>query len=463
MNSNNFLKTLGDFCHQSFKKVRIKSNHTQLKNIELEAELKLKTSLEKEFQSVKCDFEKEIVRNKLCQVDEKIVSICSDINVQKITQQISCLNTTDGSFSQTGVWKVKSKVCPRPRDPPMAKRDVQGNLITAVAPLKKLYIDTYRYRLRHRNMKPEYQEIYQLKTQLWELRFEELKLKESAPWDTKNLMQILKKLKNNKTRDPSRYLNEIFKPGIIGQDLAIGLLDFVNGIKTNLYIPDMLKLANISTIYKNKGSRQDLNNDCGIFGLSVLRNIIDKLIYEDKYSDIDKYMSDSNIGARQDRNIRNHLFIIYGIINSVLQGEDSCVDLQIYDLIQAFDALWLDDCMNNIYDAASEENRDDKLALIYEMNTENKVAVNTAVGQTERVEVRKAVMQGGTWGPLMCSNHIDTLGNTCLKSGSNMYLYKKMVNILPLAMVDDLLGVAKCGLDSLHLNTFINSQIELKK
>ena len=63
----------------------------------------------------------------------------------------------------------------------------------------------------------------------------------------------------------------------------------------------------------------------------------------------------------------------------------------------------------------------------------------------------------------MCSNHIDTLGNMCLKSGSNMYLYKKMVNILHLAMVDDLLGVVKCGLDSLNLNTFINSQIELKK
>ena len=70
------------------------------------------------------------------------------------------------------------------------------------------------------------------------------------------------------------------------------------------------------------------------------------------------------------------------------------MDLQIYDLIQAFDALWLDDCMNNIYDAVSEENRDYKIALIYQMNTENKVAVNTAVGQTERVEVRKVVMQG---------------------------------------------------------------------
>ena len=97
------------------------------------------------------------------------------------------------------------------------------------------------------------------------------------------------------------------------------------------------------------------------------------------------------------------------------------------------------------------------------MNSENRVAVNTGVGQTERRTVNKVVTQGGTWGPMMCSSHIDTLGQTCQKTGENLYLYKNLVNILPLAMVDDLLGVAECGLDSIKMNTFINTQIELKK
>ena len=95
-------------------------------------------------------------------------------------------------------------------------------------------------------------------------------------------------------------------------------------------------------------------------------------------------MSDSNIGARKHRNIRNHLFVIYAIINSVVQGESGCIDIQIYDLVQAFDALWLDDCLNDVFDAVTEEKTDDKLALLYDINKENKVAVNTAVGQTER-------------------------------------------------------------------------------
>ena len=91
------------------------------------------------------------------------------------------------------------------------------------------------------------------------------------------------------------------------------------------------------------------------------------------------------------------------------------------------------------------------------------MAVNTAVGQTDRIDVEKIVTQGGTWGSLLCSNHIDSLGRICRSTGSNMYTYKNQVKVLPLAMVDDLLGVANCGHDSLALNIFINTQIELKK
>ena len=190
---------------------------------------------------------------------------------------------------------------------------------------------------------------------------------------------------------------------------------------------------------------------------------MDKLVYEDDYEFLDLFMSDSNIGARKRKNVRNHLFIIHGIINSVIQGESGCIDVQVYDLVQAFDALWLDDCINDVYDALPDDKRDDKLALLYDLNKHNKVAVNTAVGQTERFDINKVVTQGSTWGSLLCSNHIDTIGRRCSETGNYMYKYKKQVDVLPLAMLDDLLGVAECWHDSLSLNTFINTQIEMKK
>ena len=81
-----------------------------------------------------------------------------------------------------------------------------------------------------------------------------------------------------------------------------------------------------------------------------MRKIFDKLIYNDKYKDIDAGMSDSNIGARRQKNIKNHLFVVYGIINSILHEEKSCIDICIYDLEKSFDALWLEDCLIDQYD-----------------------------------------------------------------------------------------------------------------
>ena len=132
----------------------------------------------------------------------------------------------------------------------------------------------------------------------------------------------------------------------------------------------------------------------------------------------------------------------HGVINSALKEDRSCIDIQIYDLVQAFDGLWLADCMNDLFDTLPVEHQDEKLALMYGANVKTAMAVNTAVGQTERVIIRETVQQGGVFGPIMCSNSIDKIGKLCYQRGENLYLYKSMVNILPLAMCDDLLRSA---------------------
>ena len=112
----------------------------------------------------------------------------------------------------------------------------------------------------------------------------------------------------------------------------------------------------------------------GNFGLSLFKKIIDKLIYQEKYPLLDQNMSDFNIGARSKTNINNHLFIIHGITNSVVMGGSECVDIHIYDLIKAFDVLWLSDSMNDLWDTLPEEARDDRLGLVNETSRINRVA-----------------------------------------------------------------------------------------
>ena len=51
-------------------------------------------------------------------------------------------------------------------------------------------------------------------------------------------------------------------------------------------------------------------------------------------------MSSSNIGGRKDRNIRDHLFVINGILNDVVQNKkEKNIDIQILDVAKCFNKM----------------------------------------------------------------------------------------------------------------------------
>ena len=97
------------------------------------------------------------------------------------------------------------------------------------------------------------------------------------------------------------------------------------------------------------------------------------------------------------------------------------------------------------------------------MNKLNLVGIRTPNGLTERVNIKDIVQQGWVWGPILCSNHTDTLGRKCEERKITFYKYKGVVNIPPVTYVDDMGGIAKCGEDSSRLNVFLTTQIETKK
>ena len=302
--------------------------------------------------------------------------------------------------------------------------------------------------------------LRQLKEELWKRRLSIISQIKTPDWTTENLDKVLKSLKKNKSRDEKGWINEIFRPEIIGSDLKQSILRLVNGIKAEMQVPEFLRSALITTIYKNKGERSDLINDRGVFRLNCIRTVLDKLIYCDKYDEIDRNMSESNIGGRKSRNIRNHLFILYGILNSVKQKESKPVDIQLYDIKQMFDSMWEAETMNDLYEVCTP---DDKIALVYEGNKEIRIKVNTPFGETGETNVKDCELQGSVLSPIKASISVDSIGKQASELNENMYIYKKLLNVPPLAMVDDILGIAECGQKSIALNVFINSKVEMKK
>ena len=85
------------------------------------------------------------------------------------------------------------------------------------------------------------------------------------------------------------------------------------------------------------------------------------------------------------------------------------------------------------------------------------------MGKTDRVNMPQIVMQGGTWGPLECSNSLDKMGKLSENNEEHLYSYKSLVQVPILTMVDDTFAIAECGQKSVAVNQFINTQMELKK
>ena len=392
--------------------------------------------------------------------DALIADMIFEKNRALIIGQISGMSDPSGNLSQLNMWKVKQKVCPKfDIDPPVAKVDSQGNLISNHEELKTLYVDTYKHRLRHRNMNANFHYLKELKENLFEERIKLSKMRKSPCWREDDLIKVLKSLKSKKSADPVGLINELFKPGVAGSDVISSLLLLSNKVKYECEIPDFVQLTNISSIYKRRGSKNDLNNDRGIFNVASVRSIIDKLVYGDIYDIVDGNMSDSNVGGRKRRNIRENLFIINGVINYGIK-EKINIDITLYDIMKCFDAMWYQETMNDMWDVGVQ---DDKFALMAKMNEKCSIAIKTPVGMTERFEATEIEMQGTVPGPIKACVQVDTLGRDSYLYNEALFLYKDCVFVPPLSMCDDVASIARCGIDSIKTNAIINSKIVSKK
>ena len=232
-----------------------------------------------------------------------------------------------------------------------------------------------------------------------------------------------------------------------------------NRLKQKQLIPLFMNYANITTVPK-KGSKLLLENQRGIFRCSVLRAILMRLIYNDKYDEIDSNMSDCQMGARKHKGCRNNIFIINGIIHDVISSKrKKPVSLQICDYKQMFDAINLQEAISDIYDVGVN---DDNLSLIYQANNDIRMAVNTPDGLSDRQKLQNVVLQGDTWGSILASVQVDSIGKEVVSSGYG-YSYMDKLPISLLGLVDDMIGVSDAGFRAQQLNAVLNVKTAEKR
>ena len=446
---------MDEFFHKAFKKVRISNSSKKNESV-------INDLLEKRKQIKKKQNLEEKDEEELHDIEDMIAEECQEVNKKKVMATFQEISENNGNLSHQGVWKAKRKYFPKIKPSlPVGKKNLKKQLITNPEELKELYLDTFKFRLRQIPAQPGFESQLKLQKELFDLRLKLAKKRKTPLWKMIDLENALKKLKDGKCRDPEGLVRELFKEEVMGDDLKNSLLIMYNKIKDTGIIPPFMRYANICAIYKGKGEVTELESDRGIFLVSIFRTILMKMIYGEKYDVIDHSMSDSNIGSRKQKNIRNHIFVVNSIIQDVLSKKSKePIDIMVLDYKQMFYSECLFECMNDLFEAGVD---DDMFALIYEANKENYVAVHTPNGLSRREPFNEIVMQGDVLAPLISSLQVDTMGKECLLESKHLYYYKDKVPVPPLGLVDDLFTISTCNYKTNMMNNFINTKTGLKR
>ena len=443
-----FLKRIEGCKHQSFKKFKYKEDKENQEILELF-----------DRRRVIRNKDDEASKKELKLIEDELATKCAEENYKKIMDEIKDIESDEGGFNMGKLWKLKKKLCPYKSNPPTSMKDPCGNIITGAENLKKHTMNHYESVLKNREIEPGLESMRKEKEELCKKRIELAKFNKSEPWKMDELEVVLKYLKKEKSKDPDGNINELFNSNVAGKDMKVALLTLMNKIKDELEIPTELKSCNISSIYKS-GVQSIFDNYRGVFRVTILRTILDRLLYNDVYPIIDSNLTDANVGSRRGRNIRDNLFVLNAVTNSVTKGSEKPCDIGIYDIYKAFDGLWAQECINDFYDAGI---KNDKLVLLHLLNESAMVAAKTSKGITHRKDIRNIIMQGTVPAGLYCTTTMDTLAKHAYENKKLLYKYKGVVDVPPLMMVDDIATISECGIASVAMNATVNSFVETKK
>ena len=236
--------------------------------------------------------------------------MCAEDNYKLVKEACKGLACEEGGVNTGKLWKLKRRLQGILVEPPTAMLDGKGNLVTTNSAIENITMEMYRERLKASEIKQDLN-VYKMQSdKLCEQRLKEAHDNKTPPWNLEDLEIVLKQLKSSKSPDPLDFANELFQANNAGNDLKLAVLRLMNQIKSQQAFPEQLKYCNITSLYKQKGSKKDFDNYIGIFRVTILRSIMDKLIYIDEYHTIDENLTDSNVGARRGRNIREHIFVL---------------------------------------------------------------------------------------------------------------------------------------------------------
>ena len=102
-----------------------------------------------------------------------IAEKCEELNRKRGTENFNEIRNDQGNVSHQGIWKIKKNYFQKKKPSlPAGKKNLKQQLITNPTELKELYLQTFKYRLRHRPPQPGFESLLEDQNELFKLRSE---------------------------------------------------------------------------------------------------------------------------------------------------------------------------------------------------------------------------------------------------------------------------------------------------
>ena len=199
--------------HTSFIKIKIKDD--KKKQSKVDSLIKRKTTLLKKKNLDDKD------KAEIDKLNDHIIDECEDMEYKKLTQVVGSIKSECGETNSTNVWKEMEKAFPKKKQKtmPTGVTNIEGKIITNPDEKKRVILDHFKHRMRKRPVKEEIKSLMNYSNNLYKQRFRSAKFVESPAFTIDELEVTLKSLKTGKSRDPENFICDIFKEGVICDDL----------------------------------------------------------------------------------------------------------------------------------------------------------------------------------------------------------------------------------------------------
>ena len=400
-------------------------------------------------------YEEKIKRNsdENDELDEKINQKILEYQLKDYERKLYCLKQIEKDKGKSAsVFKLKEKIVGSKKVSQEAvsmKDPDSGDIILETEKLKEASIKYVSNLLTNRSPKDDYREEFDIMVSLHDLRMDE----ENEDGNTITDEDFATFLKQITKKNKEKY-QFILKAGKSYKKVLLALYRKVWDSETK---PSMWKKTTCIQLYKGKGKQDDFNNQRFIHTKDEIPKGFEQILINKVKPSLISNCSKFQIGAMPGHQAAEHLFNIKSMM-ALYKVAGKCLIIQCYDLRKYFDSENLKDAMNSLFHSGVKGK---EYKLIYELNKENQIQIQTSVGMTEPFETGPSVSQGSIGGGLISTINLDYSINRFFLESCNEIFYHD-IKMLPLIYQDDLGKFSSSRLDAQAGNDRIEACMETK-